>query len=623
MWSDNETDRDFVNFRAVADTAAEIIVQAGGRPLTMGVSGNWGVGKSSLIKLIQGSLATRTDTKFVFVEFNAWLYQGYDDARAALLDVIAHKLASEADKIEGNEPLKAKVKALVARVKWTRVGGLVGLAAASLAAGVPLPGLWGQLGKVYRDVTDGDVTDEDVEEAKKAGADAKEEAKKLVKEKPDKSPPQKIQDIRDYFEATLKEMGVTLVVLIDDLDRCLPATAIATLEAIRHFLFLKNTAFIIAADDKMIRQAVRVHFKDVALDDDLVTNYFDKLIQIPIRVPPLGTQDVRAYLMLLYVENSELGGDDKEKVRAAICDQLSKSWQGRRVDVAFVKGLITPCPGDLEAKLKLADRLAPLMTTSEKIAGNPRLIKRFLNTLHIRLDMARTQGVLVEEAALAKLLLFERCGNEDAYRQLVRAINESADGKPSFLAPWEKASASDEDVQLEAVWDDSFSRSWLRLEPPFADMDLRPAVYVSREHLPIVLAADQLSKAAADLLQALLAVKSHGSSALVEKVKGLSPREQELVLDRMLQRARQLTEETWGTPAILHGCLLVLSANPSLAAGLVQFLKSLPTNKLSPSIVPLLKDKPWAKDVLQHWLSDSGVDETVRKAISAKSKGAH
>lgn len=623
MWPDNETDRDFVNFGGVADTAAEIIVQARGRPLTMGVSGNWGVGKSTLIRLVQKSLAARSDSKFVFVEFNAWLYQGYDDARAALLDVIAHKLFSEVDKTEGNEPLKAKARALLARVKWTRVGGLVGLAAASVAVGVPLPGLWGQLGKVYRDVTDGDVTEEDIEEAERVGSAAKEEAKKLVKDKPDRSPPQKIQDIRDYFEATLKEMGVTLVVLIDDLDRCLPATAIATLEAIRHFLFLKNTAFIIAADDKMIRQAVRVHFKDVALDDDLVTNYFDKLIQIPIRVPPLGTQDVRAYLMLLYVENSDLDDTEKENIRVAVCNRLSKTWQGERVDVAFVKELINQCPNDLEAKLKLADRLAPLMTTSEKIAGNPRLIKRFLNTLHIRLDMARAQGVMVDESALAKLLLFERCGKEDAYRQLVRAINESTDGKPSFLAPWEKAAETDEDIQIETVWDDPFSRNWFRLEPPFAEMDLRPAIYVSREHLPIVLAADQLSKAAADLLQALLAVKSHGSSALVGKINGLSPREQELILDRMIQRARQLTDETWGTPPILYGCLMVLSANPALAAGLVQFLKSLPPTKLAASIVPLLRDKPWAKDVLQYWLSNSEVPETVRKAISAKPKGSH
>ena len=108
----------------------------------------------------------------------------------------------------------------------------------------------------------------------------------MIAAKKKTSPPKEIHALRESFEETLAAMGVTLVVLIDDLDRCLPETTISTLEAIRLFLFLKNTAFVIAADDAMIKHAVRRHFKGV--DDDLVTNYFDKLIQLPIRVPPLG-----------------------------------------------------------------------------------------------------------------------------------------------------------------------------------------------------------------------------------------------------------------------------------------------------------------------------------------------
>jgi predicted KAP-like P-loop ATPase len=102
----------------------------------------------------------------------------------------------------------------------------------------------------------------------------------------------------------LKELDVTLVVLIDDLDRCLPETTISTLEAIRLFLFLQGTAFVIAADDAMIKLAVKRHFQGV--DDELATNYFDKLIQVPIRVPQLGVQEVRAYMMMLFLEDSYL-----------------------------------------------------------------------------------------------------------------------------------------------------------------------------------------------------------------------------------------------------------------------------------------------------------------------------
>ena len=54
-----------------------------------------------MIKLIRGTLEGRAEgdnDDLVFVEFNAWLYQGYDDARAALLEVIANTLAKKAKK---------------------------------------------------------------------------------------------------------------------------------------------------------------------------------------------------------------------------------------------------------------------------------------------------------------------------------------------------------------------------------------------------------------------------------------------------------------------------------------------------------------------------------------------
>jgi predicted KAP-like P-loop ATPase len=60
MWPDNETARDFLNFSGVAETVAEIILQAKGRPISIGISGARGIGKSSMIKLTQASLASRS-----------------------------------------------------------------------------------------------------------------------------------------------------------------------------------------------------------------------------------------------------------------------------------------------------------------------------------------------------------------------------------------------------------------------------------------------------------------------------------------------------------------------------------------------------------------------------------
>ena len=87
------------DFAGVAETVAELIKQSKARPISIGIAGAWGVGKSSMIRLVQGELERRdADKRVLFVNFNAWLYQGYDDARAALMDVIGEALLQETEK---------------------------------------------------------------------------------------------------------------------------------------------------------------------------------------------------------------------------------------------------------------------------------------------------------------------------------------------------------------------------------------------------------------------------------------------------------------------------------------------------------------------------------------------
>jgi predicted KAP-like P-loop ATPase len=621
MWSDNETDRDFLNFRYVADIAAEMIAQANGRPLSMGISGSWGVGKSSMMKFLAQSLRGRADDKFLFIEFNAWLYQGYDDTRAALMEIITTAILERA-KAEKNpvEGLLEKAGRLAARVNWFRLASMTATTAASLALGLPPVGLIGEGVKAFHGLADGKIDQTDINATKGVADKAAEGAKGLIKDKPaaaPPTPPKAIHEFRDDLKDTLEKLGVTLVVLIDDLDRCLPATAISTLEAMRLFLFMEHTAFIIAADEKMIREAVRTHFKDVQLDDELVTNYFDKLIQVPIRVPSLGTQDVRAYLMMLFVENSALDAAKKDDVRAAVCKQLGETWAGKRVDRAFVAGKIGQVPADLATQLDLADRIAPILTTSSKIAGNPRLIKRFLNTLSIRLLIAGAQSVTLDEAALAKMLLFERCGSEKAYGELLSAINESDDGKARLLEPWETAAAKGQVPKLDGEWNTDFVREWLTLQPMLADMDLRGIAYVSREHTPIITAADRLSSEGAGLLEGLFAL-TQPSAPLAVKLKSLPPHELGLIAERLLGRAKSISQ--WGTPPVLHA-LLTLAQVPGEHTQLIaRFLAAIPGAQITPAIVPVLSDKLWARQVLVKWAGETSVKDPVKKAIASAAK---
>jgi predicted KAP-like P-loop ATPase len=611
MWPDNETERDFLNFSGVADTVAEIVVQAHGRPISIGVSGAWGIGKSSMIKLTQASLARRSpkegEREFIFVEFNAWLYQGYDDARAALMDVIATKLEAEAKaRSKGLE----KAKDLLKRVNWLRAAKLIAGSAVPMSFGLPPIGVIGEIyGLGYRAVTGG-VDKKLAGQAQGKAKEVAEAATSLLNPQAETSPPKEIQALRDTFEETLNELGVTLVVLIDDLDRCLPETTISTLEAIRLFLFLKNTAFVIAADNDMIKHAVRKHFEGVP-DDLLVTNYFDKLIQVPIRVPPLGTQEVRAYMMMLFVENSDLDDEIKEKIRVGVCTQLSQTWQGKRVDRAFVQSLHDEIPPELAGKFDTADRLAPLMTTASGITGNPRLIKRFLNALAIRMTISNAQGVGVDEAVLAKLLLFERLGNPKAYAELMSAVSTSDAGKPAFLTEWEETANAGGDLTLQTPWDDSFVQEWLTLPPALADTDLRGALYVSREHAPLITPEDRLSSEAAELLTALLQHPDMAGS-LKERLVTVPRTEITVMMDRLLDRARQ--EQEWGVPPILDACLALAEADPSQGTRLGAFLGDRPVAQIQPNIVPKIGDQLWAMSVFATW-ERGQVSQPVKAAI--------
>jgi predicted KAP-like P-loop ATPase len=134
-----------------------------------------------------------------------------------------------------------------------------------------------------------------VAEIKDAAKEVREKSEGLLREASPHEPPEEIAAFRTEFAEVLAGLDCTLVVFIDNLDRCLPTNAIHTLEAIRLFLFMPKTAFVIAADEDMIRHAVAQHFHNPG--ERHVADYLDKLIQMPVRVPRAGVQEVRAYLL--------------------------------------------------------------------------------------------------------------------------------------------------------------------------------------------------------------------------------------------------------------------------------------------------------------------------------------
>ncbi|TIW44071.1 MAG: hypothetical protein E5V71_07690, partial [Mesorhizobium sp.] len=91
--ADNETAIDYLYYETVAKTVVKLIRQKSKEPLTIGLHGDWGAGKSSTLLMIESAFKGQTDT--LCVRFNGWLFEGYDDAKAVLIETIVAALLKE------------------------------------------------------------------------------------------------------------------------------------------------------------------------------------------------------------------------------------------------------------------------------------------------------------------------------------------------------------------------------------------------------------------------------------------------------------------------------------------------------------------------------------------------
>ena len=620
MLNDIESNVDYLNFKIVADPVATMIRQGGTKPISIGVSGNWGAGKSSMVRMIADSLQNDgADSKYEVIDFNAWLYQGYEDARLALLQHVADRLA---DLIKQRQTTCEKFKKFLARINWFKVTIATLPIAAKATMGAlalgPIGGIAAAFESVLKRVKD--IKTNEIPAYIEACAKSIPDLQGYLNQTSEKSMPREIESLRTSFADTLSELDIRLVIVVDDLDRCLPDVALSTLEAMRLLLMVDRTVFVIAADETMIRQAVRLRYGSEAIDMDRETSYFDKLVQIPVRVPRPGPNEVKCYIMMLLAELAVQQGRLSEAVcqSAAIClrNAIKKSWAGK-LTRAVLAGAFGNDASKIDELIDIADQVSGIMTSSTSIGGNPRLIKRFLNNLMIRKMIAESQEMGLSFDALVKLHLFERCAPMGAFDELAAMVVNSEDGKLTELAKWEKADAHNEELKdVPDKWRGEFFKQWIGLTPSLANIDLRPYIYLSQEDKKRIVPNNDLSPEGRNALAVLTETKKYNST-LLAIIKRVEISEIEVIFERV--KAKAIAHQ-WTAISLLQ-LLHIPVAFPAFAENYVRFLEAMPSGKRDVSLVPLLSNYQWAEALLESWENDSSTPSRTVKAIQALGKG--
>lgn len=624
--SDNETKVDLLNNRAIAKTIVSIIKDSK-ESVSIGVHGDWGAGKSSILAMVEDEVTEAAKKKeeksfkATCVRFNGWQHQGFEDSKIALMSAIVSQLVELAEKHpvkEGTRKVKDIAKNLWKNINWLSVAKQAGAVGFSLATGTAPITI---LTKAF-DLLKGHA---DSQEHVEAAIGTIGEYIKNAAVSEDTSTLKEFNEFRKNFKDLLKEAEIEkLVVIIDDLDRCLPTVAIETLEAVRMFMFMEETAFVIGADEIMIRYAVKKHFPDmerekgVNIGVDFASKYLEKLIQVPFRIPALGPVESQLYTTLLLI-GSKMGlaeNNYSELVNLSL-EKLKKPWDISPFSISDVQKAL----GADNYRLVTDETLIALQISSilyQYSRGNPRVIKRFVNMLLLRYAVAENRGYGkdIDLKVLAKLMLAEyKWPNlyekiafhlvngyspelayfEEKYNESEEAVAEDVEGDEAEKQTTTVADKSEskektksKKKKLRAVPKDSDwmsseeYRDWIVSKPQLKGVDLRPYYAACKEKQDLFgkIESDELLREAVDILmkdEAILA-------GAVDTVKGLSEENASKAFEIVatnISMAGDFSDEPIG----FVGLKVLSETHVSLRKPLVDFVSALPLGSVGEWII--------------------------------------
>lgn len=515
MWKDSETELDFLDYDYLISVLKDTIIDDNLLPASIGVYGDWGSGKSSLMYMCKKKLE-QEDEKIKCLVFNGWLFESYDDAKSAILGSILDEISKQK-----RLPQKAKniLKGLYDSVDKFK------LVRKSMKVGTDIL-LTGGLGTIA-DITINSALKHVSDKADNIDINKIKEA--IDDELNNKELREDIRKFQKEFEKLLEATKISrLVVFIDELDRCSPDTILDTLEAMKLFMFHGKVAFVIGADERHISYAVNSKYKEIEGSQiSMGKEYLEKLIQYPIRIPKLNEDEVEIYISCLFFQ---------KELPPETFDTIIKKINNERLDdfIKFsLKKVVDTVVKEDDLKIKategmvIAKQLASVL--SRGLNGNPRQCKRFLNSLDMRIKMANYKHKTIDRKILAKIMVLEYIKPS-----LFRTIAElsSVGMLPKELSIFEEE--KDEEPEALKIWkNDVWVQNWCKIDPKLANEDLTLYFYFTRTSLDekVNYISSKLSPAAQEIFDKLISKSNLQLSEAINKSNTVGDSEAAKILE--------------------------------------------------------------------------------------------
>lgn len=445
MWPDKEAEIDYLNFGYMVDMVVDIATNRELSPSTIGLYGDWGSGKSSLMKLAQKKIEEKNteigdkkdSIKTLCIEFNGWLFEGYEDTKTSLCGVILDALADEE---RFSKEITDYAKTLIKKIDFNKILGK------GIKYGLDFF-LTGGIGTLT------DLTLSSVLSTIKTNVgetQAKDLEEILNKFKKDDKTRTEIKNFREEFKQLLEKSKVeNVVVFIDELDRCLPDTVLEVFEAMRLFLFVEGMSFVIGADERLIQYSIKSKYKEVPGNNlDIGKEYLEKVIQYPLYIPQLTRAEVNQYLACLLLRETLTKDQFKEILSIIYTLDPDQDFSMEQISDK-ASDIAESCKKDMALARQISSVLAP------SINGNPRQCKRFLNTLYMRLKLAKARNVALDKNILAKLMLAEYF-NPEFFKAVTKPENRE------LFKAFEKGEELNDDNPF-AVWKEKdWVKKWMQ-----------------------------------------------------------------------------------------------------------------------------------------------------------------